>query len=70
MHDNSVHFENGIRLKDESAPPSHRKIYPLDQEELAKLKKQIVDMLSKTRLDHLIAHMGHLYYLRKRRMLG
>ena len=29
----------GLRLKDESAPPSHHIIYPLDQEELPKHKK-------------------------------
>ena len=50
VHNNSVHFEHRIRLKDESAPPPHRKIYPLDQEELAELKKQIVDMLSKNQI--------------------
>ena len=36
---NLVHFDHGIRLKDESAPPPYCRIYPLDQEELAKLKK-------------------------------
>ena len=39
VRDNSVHFEHRIRLKDEAAPPPRRKIYPLDQEELAELKK-------------------------------
>ena len=48
--DNSVHFEHRIRLKDESAPPPHRKTYPSHQEELAELKKQIVDMLSKNQI--------------------
>ena len=39
VRDDSVHFEHRIRLKDEAAPPPRRKIYPLDQEELAELKK-------------------------------
>ena len=47
MHDNLVHFEHRIRLKDESAPLTHHKIYPLDQEKLAELKKYIVDILNK-----------------------
>lgn len=50
VRDASVQFEHRIRLKDESAPPPRRKIYPLDQTELAELKKQIVDMLSKNQI--------------------
>ena len=50
VRDNLVHFEHRIRLKDESAPPPYHKIYPLDQEELAKLKTQIVYMLSKNQI--------------------
>ena len=39
VRDDSVHFEHQIRLKDKAVPPPHCKIYPLDQEELAELKK-------------------------------
>ncbi len=33
-----VDFEHEIRLKDESADPPKRKLYPLDNVELAELK--------------------------------
>ena len=32
-------FEHTIPLKDESAAPPKRRLYPLDQEELVELKK-------------------------------
>ncbi len=37
--DGTDKFEHRIRLKDESAPPPRRKIYPLDPTELAELRK-------------------------------
>ena len=48
------HFEHYIRLKNPSMPPPRRKIYPLDQTELAELKKQIIELLkeNKTRVSN------------------
>ena len=34
-------YEHRIRLKDEAAQPPRRKIYPLDPNELAELKKTL-----------------------------
>ena len=43
-------YEHRIRLKDESAPPPRRKIYPLDEVELAELKRQITEWLDSNRI--------------------
>ena len=44
------HFEHYIRLKNPSMPPPRRKIYPLDQTELAELKKQIIELLKENKI--------------------
>ena len=44
------------------------KICPLDQTELAKLKKQIMEALKKTRFGYLIVLMGPLSFLPRTRI--
>ena len=44
------YFEHGIDLVDESAPPPKRKLYPLDDAELAELKSQIEALLADGRI--------------------
>lgn len=43
--------EHKIPLKDENAPPPKRKIYPLDNDELVELKKQISELLESNRIE-------------------
>ena len=47
-----VLFEHAIPLKDESAAPPKRRLYPLDSVELAELKKQIQEFLDSNRIEH------------------
>ncbi len=44
-------FQHSIPLKDESADPPKCSLYPLDQEELVELKKQIAELLESNRIE-------------------
>ena len=44
-------FKHTIPLKDESANPPKRRLYPLDQEELLELKTQIKELLETHRIE-------------------
>ena len=50
QHPVEQHFEHHIRLKDPSMPPPWYKIYPLDQSEIAELKKQVRDLLKENKI--------------------
>ena len=50
VRDNPTLYEHKIRLKDESEPPPRRKIYPLDQKELAELKSTLQSWLNSNRI--------------------
>ena len=43
-------FEHNIKLVDDKAPPPKRRIYPLDNVELAELKKQLALFLETNRI--------------------
>ena len=44
-------FQHSIPLKDESADPPKRRLYPLDAEELVELKQQIKELLESNRIE-------------------
>ena len=51
-------FQHRIRLKDESADPPRRKIYPLDAVESAALKEQLKELLDSGRIRHSASPYG------------